>query len=37
MWVTTRAELKISGGYVQPGNQDVNIVEIFLKAYVEQI
>jgi hypothetical protein len=37
MWITTRAELKITGGYVQSGQPDVNITEIFLKAYIEQI
>jgi hypothetical protein len=37
MWITTRAELKITGGYVPQGQQDVTIIEIFLKAYIEQL
>ena len=37
MWVTSKAELKISGGFIQAGATDAVTIEIFLKAYVEQI
>lgn len=37
MWVTSKAEVKISGGFIQPGAQDAVVVEVLLKAYVEQI
>ena len=37
MWVTSKAELKISGGFIQAGATDAVTIEIFLKAYVEQL
>ena len=37
MWVETKCELKINGGYIQPNMQDSVSVDIILKAYVEQI
>jgi hypothetical protein len=36
-WVESLWELKLIGGYVEPGTPDVNLVEILLRAYVEQI
>jgi hypothetical protein len=37
MWVTTKVEMKITGGFIPSGMVDVTTVEIYLKAYIEQI
>ena len=37
MWVTSKAELKITGGFIIAGAQDVALVEVYLRAYIEQI
>ena len=37
MWVATKVELKLSGGFVPVGVTDAITVELILKAYVEQI
>jgi hypothetical protein len=39
MWVTCKAELKISGGYIpaNSGIQEITTAEIIFKAYVENI
>lgn len=37
MWITTKAELKLSGGFVNVGHPDSVTVEILLRAYIEQI
>lgn len=37
MWYTTKAELKLSGGFLNAGVQDNVSVDIFLRAYIEQI
>jgi len=37
MWVTTKVELKIAGGFVQPGAADIQVIEILLKAFIDQI
>jgi len=36
-WVESLWELRLIGGFVEPGQPDVNAVEILLRAYVEQI
>lgn len=36
-WVESVWELKLIGGYVEPGSQDPVIVDVVLRAYVEQI
>jgi hypothetical protein len=37
MWITTKVELKISGGFIYPNTADIATIEILLRAYVEQI
>jgi hypothetical protein len=37
MWITTKAELKISGGFCPAGVTDAFTVEVLLRAYIEQI
>ena len=37
MWVTTKAELKLVGGFVNNGATDAVSVEVLLRAYIEQI
>ncbi len=37
MWITTKAELKLVGGFVSAGAADAVSVEILLRAYIEQI
>ena len=37
MWITTKAELKISGGFVTPGVIDIVNIEVLLRVYIEQI
>jgi len=37
IWVTTKAELKLVGGFVNNGATDVVSVEVLLRAYIEQI
>jgi hypothetical protein len=37
MWVMSKAELKLSGGFVPVGVTDAISIELVLKAYVEQI
>jgi len=37
MWITTKAELKLVGGFLNAGAVDAISVEIFLRAYIEQI
>ena len=36
-WVENVWELKLAGGYVEPGQPDSMIIDIVLRAYVEQI
>ena len=36
-WVESLWELKITGGYVEPGKVDLQQVQVVLRAYVEQI
>jgi hypothetical protein len=36
-WITSKVELKINGGYIQPGAVDAVVVDIYLKAYIEQL
>ena len=36
-WLESLWELKLIGGFVEPGQSDTNVVEILLRAYVEQI
>ena len=36
-WITSKVELKINGGYIQPGALDAVVVDIYLKAYIEQL
>ena len=37
MWITTKAELKLVGGYINAGAIDAVSIEILLRAYIEQI
>ena len=36
-WVESIWELKITGGYVEPGKPDLQSYHVVMKAYVEQI
>jgi len=36
-WVESNWELKISGGYIEPGKVDLQVYQVVLRAYVEQI
>jgi len=36
-WVESSWELKMTGGYVDAGQPDLMIVDVVLRAYVEQI
>jgi len=36
-WVESIWELKLQGGFVEPGNPDPLVVDIVLRAYVQQI
>jgi hypothetical protein len=36
-WVENTWELKLSGGFVEPGQVDPMVVNVTLRAYVEQI
>ena len=36
-WVESVWELKLTGGYVEPGAPDLQVLEVLLRAYVEQI
>ena len=36
-WVESNWELKITGGFVEPGKPDLQLYQICLRAYVEQI
>jgi len=36
-WVESVWELKLIGGYVEPGTPDPIVVDVILRAYVEQI
>lgn len=36
-WVESLWELKLTGGYVEPGVADLQVIEVLLRAYVEQI
>ncbi len=37
MWITTKAELKLVGGFLNVGANDAVSIEILLRAYIEQI
>ncbi|MCQ2817863.1 MAG: hypothetical protein MJ252_11415 [archaeon] len=37
MWVTSKAELKINGGYIAPNAQDAVSVTVVLKAYINNV
>jgi len=37
MWITTKAELKLVGGFVNAGAIDALSIDILLRAYIEQI
>ena len=37
MWVTTKAELKLAGGFINTGTNDSVLIDILLRAYIEQI
>jgi len=36
-WVESNWDLKITGGFIQPGKQDLEVYQITLWAYAEQI
>jgi len=36
-WVESNWEVKLTGGYVEPGQPDSLVIEVKLRAYVEQI
>jgi hypothetical protein len=36
-WVESLWELKLLGGYYEQGQADTNLVEVLVRAYVEQI
>ena len=37
MWITAKAEIRLTGGFVNPGQNDLTIIDIVLKAYVDQL
>lgn len=37
MWVETKAEIRISGGFIPNGVNDSAVIEVILKAYIDQI
>jgi hypothetical protein len=37
MWITSKAEIRLTGGFVNQGFNDLSVIEIILKAYVDQL
>ena len=37
MWITSKVELKINGGYIGPGATDAVSIEIILRAYINNV
>jgi len=36
-WIEQKAEMKLSGGFIKPGTNDLWTFELILKAYINQI
>ena len=36
-WIEVKGELKVAGGFIQPGSEDAFTVAVRLRAYIEKI